>query len=312
MSDHGCVLNLLVAVCTKDRPDELAGCLLAIANADPSVPIVVVDASSGQESIDVCDQLRKSRLPGLTRLSVAPGLAAQRNLSLALALERGHDVVVFVDDDVRVEPDFLCSLMDEMAARPDVGAAGGVVIDEPAVRAVAVKAFFRLWSRRPGVVLPSGRNVIGHAPQGPWPRDVQWLSTCAVALRLSAVGSLRFDERLAGYSYGEDLDLTFRLSRRAPLTVAQGARVRHRQAQLGRPVPRALARRRIQLLHAWVRERRQDGLRLGWFWWSVLGEALILGGRGVVDGAARSEAMGVVEGAVAVLRHGSSREVPDG
>lgn len=294
-----------MVICTRERPELLAECLAALRGQGDPLDVVVVDASSSDASAVVChDQ------PGLrvTRRTAEPGLARQRNLGVDEARRLGADVVLFVDDDVVVEPNYVAAVLAAFAEHPDVAGVGGVVVDEPPVGLVFVKRIFRLWSNRPGAVLPSGRNVLGHHPHGTFPRRVDWLSTSSASLRLSLVADLRFDERLAGYSYGEDLDLTFRLSRRHPLLVIADARAHHSRSQLNRPAPAALARRKTVLLHAWVSEQRGNGLRRRWFWWSALGEVLINTGAALVGRrAAWGTARGTVTGCVHIWRHGSSR-----
>jgi GT2 family glycosyltransferase len=297
----------MVGICTKDRPDELRRCLTSLAADYPGLEVLVVDASGDDASSAVCAELTGD-LMSITRVRAVPGLAAQRNAVLDHAEQRRADLLLCVDDDVVVEQGFVAAMLAAAEESPEVAAIGALVVDEPLVRLVAFKSAFLLWSRTPGRVLRSGRNVIGHAAGGPWPRRVEWLSTCAIVLRPPHVRGLRFDERLQGYSYGEDLDFTFRLSRLHPLTVCRTARVQHLLSPSGRPDPRGLARRRTELLHAWVGEQRANGLSTAWFWWSVLGE-IALETLGAIAGRAQSRATlrGVLDGSIQVLRHGSSR-----
>jgi GT2 family glycosyltransferase len=302
---------VLVAICTKDRPDELRQCLTALAASTIDVECLIIDAGALHPAAEVCAEIGSSTGMRISRLEHRPHLAAQRNLAVDTAVARGEEVLVFVDDDVRVEHDTIERLSDRLVGEPTLAAVGAVVADEPIPRQVAVKAFFQLWSRRLGVVQRSGRNVLGHLPQGPFPRDVQWLSTCAVAFRLSALGDLRFDERLRGYSYGEDLDLTFRLGRRSRLAVDELARVTHGLSPSGRPDAGALAERRIVLLHAWVIENRDNGLRRWAFWWSVCGELLLLGVKAFASPASRRELMGVLTGSRRAVQ-GAGRDFDPG
>jgi GT2 family glycosyltransferase len=290
----------LVAVCTKDRPDELAGCLAALGDATGDFDVLVVDASTTATGDAAGSALAMTGRLHTVRMK--PHLAAQRNAAVDRARQQGRHHVVFVDDDVRVEPAAVSELVRRLDDDPAIAAVGAVVVDEPPVRLIAVKAAFRLWSRRPGAVLVSGRNVIGHSPTGPWPRDVEWLATCATAFRLGSLGELRFDERRLGYSYGEDLDLTFRLSHRHRLAVEPRARVSHQLAAHGRPSTRALARRRTVLLHDWVVEQRPQGLRMRWFWWSVLGECLLLLAQSPIRRGSLGELRGVLGAVGAILR----------
>jgi GT2 family glycosyltransferase len=304
------VTSALVVICTKDRPVDLAKCLGSLFDADAGVDVLVIDAGADERSLEVCRLAPQWAAGRLRRIAMQPGLSTQRNRGVAEALAAGVDVVVFLDDDVVAGKGAISALVDELERHPTLAAAGAVIVNEPKARAVAIKSVFALWSYRPGVVLPSGRNVIGHRAEGRWPRKVEWLATCTIAFRLSLLADLRFDERLVGYSYGEDLDLTYRLSRSHPLSVTREAQVWHYPSSTGRPGSPALARRRVQLLHAWVVEMQYAGLRRRWFWWSVFGEALLLAVRGLAARKSWAEAKGVVAGALDILRHGSSRSAP--
>lgn len=310
MSERVTDLSPVVVICTLDRPNELRRCLASLAGQAPRLPVVVVDASRSPATRDVCAEAHADL--EVTRVATEPGLSRQRNLGVDEALRRGADIVLFVDDDIVCEPGYVDAVLATFAADPTIGGVGGVVVNEPEVSAVGVKTLFRLWSRRPGVVLPSGRNVLGHQPSGTFPREVQWLSTCTASIRLSTLGPLRFDERLAGYSYGEDLDLTYRLGRASRLVVIGSARARHELSPVHRPSPAALARRRTVLLHAWVKEQRGNGLRLRWFWWSVVGE-LLLSAVGAVVGRQddRQRLRGVVTACSDIARGRSRRDFPD-
>jgi GT2 family glycosyltransferase len=299
-------LTPLVIICTKDRPDELRHCLEALVHEDADV--LVVDASTRTGGAEGADD----RLPAPVGRSVvvrrsSPPLTAQRNVGIAFARDGSYDIALFLDDDVVVEPGYVGAVLSAFAANSQAAGVGAVVTNEPRARLITIKRFFRLWSLRPGAVLPSGRNVVGHYDTGPWPRTVEWLSGCCMSYRLNLIGDSQFDERLVGYSWGEDVDFSFRTGRRHLLVIEPTARVAHNQSPAGRASARRLARTRVSVLHAWVGEHRDDGMRRGAFWWSVFGEVLIC----LLQTPARPErlavARGLIQGSWDVLRHGSSR-----
>jgi glycosyltransferase involved in cell wall biosynthesis len=98
-------LTVSVAVCTRERPRDLARCLAALAKMnDAPHEIVVID------NAPLSDATRQvvASFPG-ARYCCEPrrGLSAARNTALAQA---NGDVVAFVDDDAVVHPDWLARI----------------------------------------------------------------------------------------------------------------------------------------------------------------------------------------------------------
>jgi glycosyltransferase involved in cell wall biosynthesis len=94
-------LTLTVAVCTRERPGELARCLASLfALSEPPEEILVVD--NAPESSDALEVT--ARFPGV-RYHCEPrkGLSAARNTALRVATS---DIVAFADDDVVVHPEW--------------------------------------------------------------------------------------------------------------------------------------------------------------------------------------------------------------
>jgi glycosyltransferase involved in cell wall biosynthesis len=94
-----------VVVCTRDRPQQLAGCIERLKQLDyPSLEIMIVDNSTDpKETRAVVESagVTYTRVPG-------KGLSRARNAALALAATRW---VAFTDDDCRPERNWLKELV---------------------------------------------------------------------------------------------------------------------------------------------------------------------------------------------------------
>jgi len=121
--------SLTVAVCTRDRPEQLARCLKSLLSMEPSafgVPVsmeilVIDNASSTAETRTLADSF-----PGVSNfLEPRPGLDFARNRALKEA--RG-DLLAYVDDDVIVDPGWLAGLMEAWMEHPDAAAFTGQVL----------------------------------------------------------------------------------------------------------------------------------------------------------------------------------------
>lgn len=289
-------MSQIVAICTRNRPTDLVEALRHVRAIDAGIEILVADSSDEPAAAAVAALVGET--DACLLLLCHPGLARQRNQALAwIRSERPDaDVVHFIDDDTEVLPGYFDEITRALDAGPDVAGVGGVVVNQARPRHVRIKSLFFLYSDRPGVVLPSGRTTIGHY-EGDEATSPQWLPGCAMSYRLSATGSAAFDDRLEGYSYGEDMYFSFAVRAHHRLAIAPKAQVRHRLSEQNRLSRTRLAADRIALLHRFVRENPDRGMRRTAFWWSVVGDAMLK----LVDGLAHGDRDSVAESR-AVLR----------
>lgn len=187
---------LSVVVPTKDRPGKLETCLAALqADLRPADEIIVVDSGS----VDPVPVAAAAEAAGARLVrSERAGASLARNLGWRAA---SHDLVGFVDDDVRVHRGWADALV---AAFDDAAVAfvtGGVVVpadQQDAERPVAITSRTARTLLDPGVTGDLG-------------------ATANLAVRRSALAAVGgFDERIGPGTWAasaEDLDLFDRLFR---------------------------------------------------------------------------------------------------
>jgi GT2 family glycosyltransferase len=125
---------------------------------------------------------------------------------ISLAMERGADLVLLLNNDVVVDPLFLDPLLNAMNAGSDVGLLSPQVV----LMGSPDKAWYRggkfsLWSGIP--IQGQGRRMVDRSCP---PREVDYATGCAMLLRtalIRRVGS--FDPRF--FVYCEDVDLSMRV-----------------------------------------------------------------------------------------------------
>ena len=170
-----------VVVPTRDRPQQLARCLAALAAQDGELEVVVVDDGGGAVA------------PGGARVVRAAGAgpAAARNLGARAA--RGG-VVCFIDDDCVPAPGWAQRLAAVCAGG---GAAAGATVADPAAGPAAAAA--QLLTN---TLMLSTRGAAG--------TTLGFAPTCNLACHAATLRALPFDEafRLAA---GEDRDWCARL-----------------------------------------------------------------------------------------------------
>lgn len=107
--------TVAVCICTKYRPDELERTLASIARSNyPVAQIVVSDDGHTPDTEAVCEsaEMNVVYVPGPRR-----GLGANRNRALE---EVATDVVLFLDDDCRLLPDFCHQALARMRPAEEV------------------------------------------------------------------------------------------------------------------------------------------------------------------------------------------------
>jgi GT2 family glycosyltransferase len=217
-----------VAVCTRDRPDDLARCLDALqALTYPALELLVVDNAP-----TTTDTARLVRARAGVRYVVEsrPGLDWARNRAIA---EATGEILAFTDDDVVVDPAWAGALAAAFRDDPAVGAVTGLV--EPLELETEAQ---RLFERYRSFARGSERL-----------RAVMTPGTGPVAARYGLTGSFgtganmafrrRLFDELGGFDPclgagtvtrgGDDLDLFFRVLKAGwALVYEPAAVVRHR------------------------------------------------------------------------------------
>jgi GT2 family glycosyltransferase len=188
--------GVAVVIATRGRPDIVTATLKHLLETQSLRPAAVIVSCAAIE--DIGDA---AELPAVTVVTGPPGLAAQRNAALA-ALPKGIDVVVFFDDDFVSDGDWLAAAARTFRDEPDVVAfTGDVIVDD---------------IKGPGLSFDEAVRIVDGADRSTPCSRIEPFSPygCNMAFRLSAVGDIRFDERLIFYGWLEDRDFGAALAKR--------------------------------------------------------------------------------------------------
>ncbi|HXQ28668.1 MAG TPA: glycosyltransferase family A protein [Gemmatimonadales bacterium] len=229
-------MSLSVIICTRDRVAELERCLTSLlecpTDAFAAVDVVVVD--DGDDARAVEDLRARLSLEFMRVANQAPGLYNARLTGLALA--RG-EVVLFLDDDVTLAPEYLTELAAAYARHPQASGIGGVDQTDTR-RSLGMRALHRLFlydSGRPGELSASGfPGATRRWIEQPEDFASEYLHGCNMSFRKSALAGLRPVSWLVGYSLGEDLHVASLARTTGPLFVSPRLRVWHRQSRASR------------------------------------------------------------------------------
>ena len=211
--------KIFVVIPTKDRSEVLARALHTLANQTllPS-EVIVVDQS--RVKVDI------SGLPFPVHHIYNPaitGAAQARNRAIDL-IQCG--IVLFLDDDVELEPDFIAQILAAYAVHPEADGVSGVITN-----CLRPPLYQRMYDRifRLGPFFDERQPIYWNADRlrNRAPILVNKFSGGLMSFPRSRLGNIRFDERLTGVSLAEDAEFCHRLGKDAQLFIAPGARLVH-------------------------------------------------------------------------------------
>ena len=102
---------------------EAMGCVLASCDVD--LEIVVLDDGSTDRTAEILRGIADPRLRVMPGTGLPPGWSGKQHACMQLARLAHHELMVFVDADVRLAPDALSRIAGFMERHPDVGLASG-------------------------------------------------------------------------------------------------------------------------------------------------------------------------------------------
>jgi GT2 family glycosyltransferase len=225
-------MDYSVIIPTCNRKKELGDALESLVRQSV-LPreVIVIDQSDNAETKELCDalQAKHAQVKIVYIYREEKGSARARNAGIAVA---EGDVVGFLDDDVVLYEDYFEVVLGRFAADPAVGGVGGAIVDVDIPRTwkwPIRKALYRglLINDFKGGITASG---FGYPIfDGDVDREMEVKCFCGsnMSFRRELLRDDQFDPWFTGYSYREDVELSYRISRKAKLVLIPGARLEH-------------------------------------------------------------------------------------
>jgi len=272
-------VELTVAICTRDRESDLRRCIESVAAAcchiDTGVEVLIID--DGELSVCSLERLTElvetagARLRYYRKQPESRGLFRSR---LEAVRQARGDIILFLDDDVEIFPDYLKLLLQRYRTDTALAGVGGVdeLLSPPSWKGRLFARLFLLTGPKPGCLSSSGFP----SPLYKWRLQVKpfmshHLSGCNMSFRRSVLLDLYPVAWLDGYSLGEDLLLSWFARRRGPLVVDPALRVLHhvspRSRDSGKSVAMSFVLNHLRLLQTYKAPSWRY-LALGW---SIMG-----------------------------------------
>ncbi len=230
-------MRFSIVVCTYGRARSLEHLLDSLAaQTYRNFEVLVVDGNQDRSPVEAIVASSDGALD-VRHIPAPKGLTRQRNVGIEQS--RG-DVLCFLDDDVTMEPDFLSRVKEmlENSGMHDVGGLTGYdVLNYPSPVTLRWKLRWLLGaipSLNPGDADHLGRAVpVSFMTPYKGCRSVKWLSGFCMIYRRTAIGALRFDEKLPTYG-GEDRDFSAVIGGQWRLLLCGDLHLRHHCTKEGR------------------------------------------------------------------------------
>ncbi len=276
-----------VLISTKNRFQDLKECIdsILIQTVKPD-EIILVDASDTSESMEMVKKALATTGIKLTyhRQEVISGKirkTAAWNKAVRLAL---GDVIVFLDDDVVLDKYYIYHILEPYYENPEniAGVTGYTKKPndgEPTQKGVSFLFFLnRLFCNL--FLLPNaegnGRMQSSGFPAYPASKNdilsVEIMPTCNMSIKKDIFQEFAFDEWFYNYSYQEDDDFTYRVSRKYKLLYTPFAELVHKSSPIARDNKEIIETMKV-LNHYYFFKKNMPKSLKNWlaFLWSEMG-----------------------------------------
>ena len=285
-------------IATRNRPDDLLRTVESLVT-QTVLPdeLAIVDSSDETPTREAIEKLCADNGLRLDYFHPAPrGLTVQRNVGVDRTT---GDIVFFIDDDVRLEPDCHEQIMAEYGRwGPEVGGIRATPVRpaRPSTLTILYRRLFGIGGWWPEA---SGKIRKGFYAEGvsdsAGVRKIEYMNGWFMSYKREVFAADRFDEKLAGYGYKEDIDFSYRVSRRFTLLQTPAARCDHLKSDAARMNSHQL--QRMNMANQFYLHRKlmpQTWRYKAALWWALTGLFSINIGKAI-----QTRAPGLVTGLVA-------------
>lgn len=240
-------MKVSVVIPTMNRSRELKEMMESLL-CQTRLPeeIIIVDQSTDSQTENVINELKKKSFFE-NETSITFRYVRQEEKSLTKARNRGAqeatgDIISYLDDDIILFADYLERIVKTFEENPSVGGvAGTAMLNEKwsGVKWMVRKAILRFFliNNFKGTLTASG---FGYSffdmadRQLDKPTEVELFTGYSMNFRREFMEQEPCDEWFVGYSFREDVDLSYRISLRTKLLQIPDAKIWHRNAAANR------------------------------------------------------------------------------
>lgn len=264
---------------TYNRPADLESCLASILRQSVLPDEVLVIDDGALEEVPLRQSIEAAGIKLIYHKKDEPGLTQSRNKGVELS---SGQVVLFLDDDTELLPDYLEQMLGPYARDPEVMGVGALIANlKPMTAPRTLRWCYDLLvlnrGFRAGRVLPSGFCTdFGETPfRIRRIREVDFQDGGAASYRRNVFDEFVFTDGYRAWGLGEDKDFSYQVAKRHKMLINPHARLYHWESPTMRPDRRLWGRKFTLGRFLFFRDHVKTG-PWAWvfFWYALAGYVL--------------------------------------
>jgi GT2 family glycosyltransferase len=217
-------MQVSVIIPTYNRVKDVDGCLDSVT-VQTTLPkeVIIVDDSDNDEIENLIEQRKdefneKDMVLKYIRNEKEKSLTIARNIGIENAT---GDIILFLDDDVILDKDYIKEILKVYKDKPDAMGVQGLIPNKK--NKTIINKFIEFLNKL-FIMAIREKNKCRVLPSvsGSYPYFVNEIINCEYlfganqSYKKEILEEFKFDEKLKKYSYGEDLDLSYRIFKKCP------------------------------------------------------------------------------------------------
>jgi glycosyltransferase involved in cell wall biosynthesis len=224
----GPIMKISIVIPTYNRDEELKTAIESVlGQTTPANEIIVVDSGNGIETkyIVLAYSNRETNIVFKYLKNPVNSVSVARNIGVENAY---GDIIFFLDDDDRFDAFYIEEILKVFSKYPEALIVQGN-LEKRGPKSKKIKLWNNFWNKyakffylcyfadNKKEILPSGKNI------APLSCDTiincQWATGACLNTKKRLFNEFLFDNKLMKYSYGEDVDFSYRVYKRYPQSI---------------------------------------------------------------------------------------------
>lgn len=269
---------LSICICTRNREEDLKKCIASLSSqrniTQYNIELLIID--DGQLGKDLLEAFEKacSHYHFSYYKKEEPGLFLSRLKAIELAQ---GEVILFLDDDVVLDENYLMTLFSTYQQHPDIVGVGGVDSRLPNYsffRWLYTTLFF-YHSNHPGKLSISMMNSAMYRwKKAKQPFSTEYMDGCNMSFKKEVLKNVQFQNYFRHYSLGEDIYLSLIASKSGNLLINPNLKVEHYQTTASRDSVEKVAFMKIVNHYKLLPYSQRSKIKYLLIYWSFFGMML--------------------------------------
>ena len=232
------MIDMSIIISTYNRSENIKQTISSILNQKVNpLEIIIIDDSTNNLIKQYINKLKKKIenrniiLKYFKKPLKDRGLTKSRNLGIK---KSSGNILLFLDDDIILFPNYLEEIMHIYSQKENINGVQGIIINNTVsensniiIQQIRKCFYLTHWQSQSMKVLPSFEGTYPINIRGQI--ETQWFTGCNQSYKRKIFQNEIFDEKLIGYGYKEDLDFSYRISKKfGNLIITSKAKLIHR------------------------------------------------------------------------------------